>query len=311
VIGRRLVTIPLVLLLTAVAAFLALPLLVLAGVVDLVSRRRGWPTVRTVLFFVAFLLVETFSLLRLAWFWLSQPFSRRSLAERLHGHMHAGAGLLMVLAEAICNLRLETEAPDDLGPGPLIVLGQHVSTIDAVIPAFVLGTQRGWRVRFVLADELRFLPTLDIVGHRLPNAFVTRGDDTAADLAAIRDLASGMPPTDLVAIAPGGGLFTPERLARAQARVEGADHFRHVLPPRPGGVLACLDAAPEAAVVVLGHRGFEPLGSVRRLHRVLPLTEPVRVKVWRHDPSEVPEGDGAKLAWVDERWTALDDWIDG
>ncbi|HEY8059518.1 MAG TPA: hypothetical protein VID94_12230 [Acidimicrobiales bacterium] len=67
---------------------------------------------------------------------------------------------------------------------------------------------------------------------------------------------------------------------------------------------------PDANVVVVGHVGFEPLASIRRLWSVLPLTEPVDVKVWRYDRTEVPVGEDERMAWLYEKWRIMDDWID-
>jgi hypothetical protein len=82
------------------------------------------------------------------------------------------------------------------------------------------------------------------------------------------------------------------------------------MPPRPGGVQAYFDGAPSAHVLVLGHVGFEPIASIKRFWKVLPLTEPAVVKVWRYDRSEVPESDDDRLAWLYEKWAVMDDWID-
>lgn len=130
---------------------------------------------------------------------------------------------------------------------------------------------------------------------------------------------TGMEADEAAVIFPGGGLYTPEGLARAQAKLvergspqaEAARRFRHVMPPRPGGALAFFDGAPDANVVLVGHVGFEPVASIRRLWKVLPLVDPVEVKLWRHDRGEVPEGDDERLAWLYERWAVMDEWIVG
>jgi hypothetical protein len=82
------------------------------------------------------------------------------------------------------------------------------------------------------------------------------------------------------------------------------------MPPRPGGVLTFLDGAPTADVLIIGHVGFEPVASIKRLRQVLPLRQPVEVKMWRHARATVPEGDEARLDWIYDRWAELDDWID-
>ena len=56
-----------------------------------------------------------------------------------------------------------------------------MSIVDAIAPVYILGTTRGWYLRYTLTRGLRFDPCLDIVGHRIPNHFVARGagDNTA------------------------------------------------------------------------------------------------------------------------------------
>jgi hypothetical protein len=123
---------------------------------------------------------------------------------------------------------------------------------------------------------------------------------------------------ECAAIFPGGGLFTAAGLERAVEKLTergspqaaAAATYRHVLPPRPGGVTAFLQGAPEANVVIVGHVGFEPLASVRKLWSILPLTEPVAVKIWRYDRAEVPVGEDERMAWLYDKWQIMDDWID-
>ena len=58
-----------------------------------------------------------------------------------------------------------------------------------LLAAALLSRPHGVRLRYVLKRELLWDPCLDIVGHRLPNAFVRRGSrDTAGDVAAVRGL---------------------------------------------------------------------------------------------------------------------------
>jgi 1-acyl-sn-glycerol-3-phosphate acyltransferase len=309
-VGRRLVTVPVSWLLALLAIVLTPLAVPLAALFDLVTRRRGWPTIRIVAVVVSFLVIEVTSQVAVLWVWVTQPLARRDFADRNHALMHWWVGRLVRAARRVCGLRFEVEGDDDLGPGPLIVLSQHVSLMDAIIPAHVLATRHGRYVRYAFTRGLRFDPCLDIVGHRLPNCFVARGAaDNAAELAALRTLATGMEEHEAAVIFPGGGLFTPDLLARAQAKLaercspqaEAAARFRHVLPPRPGGVLAFLAGAPDAHILIVGHVGSE---------QTIPFREPVRVKLWRYERGELPVGDEAKLTWVFERWRVMDDWIE-
>ncbi len=318
-IPRRIVTVALTWLGFAVVLVLS-PLLAAAGaVIDLVLRRRGWPTVRMLAMLLAGFWVEVSSHPRMLWVWVSQPFARRTWTERNNDLMHWWVGRLARGAERLAGLRLELDVPEELTPGPHVAFCQHVSIVDAIIPASVLGTIRGRYLRYSLARGLRFGPCADIVGHRIPNHFVARGAaDNSRELATMRTLVTDMEGDEVGVIFPGGGLFSATGLSRAvekltergSPQLEAASRYRLVMPPRPGGVLAYFDGAPTAHVLVLGHVGFEPIASIKDFWQVLPLSEPAEVKVWRYDRSEVPESDDDRLAWLYEKWAVMDDWID-
>ena len=317
-LARRLLTVPLTWLLllgTVILLPLAAPA---AAVTDLALRRRGWPTVRMVSFVITALWIEVSAHPRILWSWISRPFDPLSWTERNHELMHWWAGRLIRGAERVVGVHWHVEVPDDLGPGPLLGFSHHVSIVDAIAPVFILGNERGWFVRYTLTRGLRFDPCLDIVGHRIPNYFVARGAaDNTRELANLRTLVTDMDTDEVGVIFPGGGLYTPGGLARAVEKLtergspqaEAAARYRHVMPPRPGGVKAFFEGAPSAHVLVIGHVGFEPLASIRRLWRVLPLVDPVEVKAWRYDRSEVPDGEAEQMAWLYEKWAVMDDWI--
>ena len=159
---------------------------------------------------------------------------------------------------------------------------------------------------------------MDIVAHRIPNHFVARGASDSTQGATLRILVRDMEADECAVIFPGGGLFTPAVLTRAlekldergSPQLDAAKTYRHVLPPRPGGVLAFFDGAPTADVLIVGHVGFEPVASIKRLWKVVPLRQPVEVKIWRHDRSTIPADEEGRLDWVYEQWAVMDDWID-
>lgn len=318
-LGRRLLTIPTVWVLAVVVFVLAPLALPLAAGFDLVTRRHGWPTTRMVAFAVTALWIETTSEIRLLWALATRAFRRTDRTHEDHHLIAWWVGRLVRGAERVCGIRFEVEGPADLGPGPLLVFAQHVSVVDAIYPAHLLENVHHRYVRYVLTRGLRFDPCLDIVGHRLPNWFVARGaSDNAAELAALRTLATGMEGDEVAVIFPGGGLFTPERRARAAERLDelgapqagAAARLRNVMPPRPGGIHAFFEAGPDAHVLIVGHVGFEALASIKRLWQVLPVRQPIRIRVWRHERSEVPEDEQGRLDWMYERWAAMDDWIE-
>jgi hypothetical protein len=318
-IPRRIVMVILIWLGFALVLVLTPLLLLVSVAADLVLRRPGWPTTRMAVFlFVAFW-IEVTSEVRVLWALLIHPFTRQDWTHMNHQLMHWWVGRLAKGAERVVGLRLQVDVPDDLRPGPYLTFAQHVSIVDAIAPAYLLGTVRGWYVRYTLARGLRVGPCLDIVGHRIPNHFVARGaSDNTRELATMRTLVADMEDDELAVIFPGGGLFTPTGLTRAVEKLrergspeaEAAAAYRHVLPPRPGGVQAFFDGAPTANVLVVGHVGFEPVASIKKLWEVLPLSDPVEVRFWRYDRAEVPPGEAERLAWLYEKWAVMDEWID-
>jgi hypothetical protein len=82
-----------------------------------------------------------------------------------------------------------------------------------------------------------------------------------------------------------------------------------VLPPRPAGLLALLDALPEADVVVLDHQGLDRWPRLAALARDVPLTEPVSVWAKRCPRSEIPVGSEERTAWLDQLWIELDEQV--
>jgi hypothetical protein len=93
----------------------------------------------------------------------------------------------------------------------------------------------------------------------------------------------------------------PERAARL-------DSLNHVLPPRPGGVLALLGSIP-ADVVVIAHTGLDQYASFADLARAVPLRNPIHVTARRIPRDQIPDGDAERIAWLDEQWLLVDGWI--
>ena len=317
-VARRALTVPALVLAWTACVLLAPAAVVLAGVVDLVRRAQGAPTLRLVAFAVVYLTYEVLGVAGATWLWWTRPLRParwEASNRRLQGWWTAG---LVRAAGPVLGLRLEVEHHGVASAGPVVVASRHVSIVDSLLPAQIFGVQGGFRLRYVLTSGLRLDPCLDIVGHRLPNHFVDRrSEDSAGEVAALEALADGMVAGDAVVIFPEGGLFSPARRDRAEARlaergsprVAVARSLRRLLPPRPAGTLALLRAAPSADVVVFGHHGFEPLASLRRLWRALPLVDPVEVRVVHHRRADLPGDEAALVAWLDEQWLAMDRWL--
>src|SRR4029078_7906814 len=115
--------------------------------------------------------------------------------------------------------------------------------------------------RVVLKDTMAWDPAIGIILHRLPSRFISpnpaAGEDIESQIAA---MAHGLDANDAFVIFPEGGNFTPARREKGIQLLRGlavhrmperAERMRHVLAPRPGGVIAALDAAPDADVLLV------------------------------------------------------------
>ena len=101
-------------------------------------------------------------------------------------------------------------------------------------------------------------------------------------------------------IFPEGGNFTPRRRIRAieslrrrghATMAERAEKLQHVLAPKPGGVLAALEAAPaEADILMVAHTGLDHLLTLADLWRALPMDKTITMQWWRIDRDEIPDG---------------------
>lgn len=316
-ISRRLLTVPSVL-----ATFLVLtglsPLLALVGLtIDVLrSMTRGKPfmTLRVLTFAWVYLLGQILSLLGLL---VTTPLPRVVKREATFALQRWWTSWNFAWLRIIFSLGLEVEGQASATPGPILLLARHASMVDTMLPAHLIANPSGLRLRYVLKKELLADPTLDIGGNRLPNHFINRGaGDSAKEVEAVRRLASELGDEEGILIYPEGTRYSEdkrvrytEQLARRGGPVSDlAASYRRVLPPRPGGTLALLDAT-DADVVILAHSGLEGLATARDIWSGGMVGSTIRVALWRIPRSAVPEGRKAQLAWLYEVWSKVDDWI--
>jgi 1-acyl-sn-glycerol-3-phosphate acyltransferase len=320
---RRLRSIPPLVLGLLLATALLPVLLILGLATDLVRRvASGVPptAVRLTLFLWVYLAAETVGLAVLAAVWVASLGGRRGawLRDMTWRVQQLWAGALFGAVRALFGLRLEVEGDGAVAPGPVIVLIRHASIVDNLLPANLIARPHRIRLRYVLKRELLSDPCLDVAGRRLPNYFVRRGTGEAGEVERVRALAHGLGTDEGALIYPEGTRFTPERRARAIARIaerdsrlaERAERLRHLLPPRLGGVGALLDGAPDADVLVIAHHGFDGLRLVSDIWRGGLVGLLVRVRVTRVPRSAVPAASAARADWLYELWQDVDDWLE-
>lgn len=319
---RRLVVIPAVVAATMVVV-LASPFLAVATVtIDLLTGPRRMRASRLLAFGINYLLLECGALLLGLGLWLLTGFGF-ALRARWSMRLHAGVERWWVTSVMRSTQRwmaveIRVEGLRSMEKGPIVVAAQHSSFFDAVLPAVLLAWADGAVVpRYTLKRELLLSPALDIFGNRLPNHFVDRTPVTrSAELEAFHALAGDLR-GDAIVVFPEGTFHNVERARRAIERIRRSDPERalrvaglaNVLPLRPGGISAVLDAAPTADVVMVGHHGFQQFGSIRSIVANVPFRHPVTVRVWRFDSADVPDDGDERLRFLDEKWLALDRWI--
>lgn len=315
-VRRRIVTVP-ALFAGATVLTLGIPVwLPVAVLADLLTGRRRLPVTRLLTFGVCWTWIEVGGVLRA---FGTFAIGRATDAPTQYRLMDWWARTMMVALQRVAGFGGEIVGLDALRGGNAVVLCRHASLADSLLSAWAIRCHADVWPRYVLKRELLSDPCLDIVGLRIPNHFLDReAVDGGAELAALRDLSSGVGPGSVAVIFPEGTRSNDAKRARALERIaerepdraERLAPLRRLLPPRPAGTTALVEGAPDADVVLAWHTGFDGLdtfgGVIRKLARPLP---PVRFVARRVPRSEVPAGD-AFAVWLDEQWLRMDDEVD-
>lgn len=321
--SRRGLSVPLYLAL-AVLCFVGAPVWLLAATaVDIVSGRgRLWPRTRALSFFGLYLACEVAGVLMATVVWIATLGGRWGGPSRW---LEANAALQRWWAAALFkgsvwlfSMKVHVEGLELARSGPLLLFVRHASTADTVLAAAIVANPNRLLLRYVLKRELLWDPCLDIVGRRLPNAFVDRtGSRSRAEIDAVARLGKDLDAHSGVLIYPEGTRFTAEKLAHGIEALRERKHerlatiasgFRHVLPPRLGGPLALLEAAPGVDLLLLEHTGFEGAGTFARFWSGGLVGKMVRVRLRRFSADAIPRS--GRDDWLFDRWAEMDDWID-
>jgi 1-acyl-sn-glycerol-3-phosphate acyltransferase len=135
----------------------------------------------------------------------------------------------------------------------------------------------------------------------------------------VGELATGLDDNDAFVIFPEGGNFTPRRrvsaIARLRARglsdmADRASRLRNVLPPKPGGLMSAIEAAPDAGVIFVAHTGLDRMMTIGDVWRELPMDKQLIMRFWSVAPEEVPSGEAERVAWLYDWWARIDAWIE-
>lgn len=321
--GRRWLTVPAALLLGA-SAVAAAPLWAVVGLAwdALAGESRTRPRTRALAFFALYLVCEAAGLVAAFFVWAATLGGRAGgparWIERNAALQRVWSDALFFGSRRIFSMAVATEGLSLADEAPFLLFARHASVADSVLAAAFVANPRRLLLRYVLKRELLWDPCLDVVGRRLPNAFVRRrGPGLDAEVAAVAALAEGLDARSAVLVYPEGKRFSEPRRATALASLRAredavlagiAEGFRNVLPPKLRGPLALLDAAPGVDVVLLEHTGFEGAASFPEFWRGALVGGTLHVRLRRFPAATIP--DAGRDRWLFERWAEMDRWID-
>ncbi len=296
----------------------ALPLwLPLLALVDAARGSRA-VALRSATFLAVYLSCEVLGMAASAALWIWKCAARVDEASWLDAHFRLEVWWGTALFYAVIRLfgiRLDVRDDADLGRGPYLLLVRHASSADTLLACALVSRPHGIRLRYVLKRELLWDPCIDICGNRLPNVFVDRSSgESAHEVARVQRLARDLGPRDGLLIYPEGTRFSSAKRRRVLARLEGealeyARSLERVLPPRRGGVLGLLEAAPEADVVVCAHTGLEGSASLGQIWNGALLNSRLLVEFRRIARRAIPTASDGGWAWLLEEWRRVDAWV--
>ncbi len=296
------------------AMLFTLPIwLPVVAAIDLVAGRRRFPMVRIGLMGVAYLGHQWWGIGTVAWLSISgrgrSVRHHRALQQRwVRSLIRAGRPLL--------GVEFDIRGPE-LPDGRVVMLSRHASMVDALVPVLLADRADDRPVHYALKAELQHDPCLDIVGHRLDNWFVQRGQDTEREVTGLRSLAARSDPDAVLAIFPEGTYATPGTRARVQSSLDRngppeaaalGRELDRLLPPKPAGADALLESATDASVVFVGHIGLEGVAETSGLLATIPLRHPIVVDGWTVPRERIPDGP-ERVPWLYEQWRRLDRWV--
>ena len=292
--------------------FIGLPLLwsiapLLAVVAIASDLIRGTTALRTLAFILALVTLEACGIIGFVWIRLHCALTRTSPTRRLFALQEWWA--LRVEQSLIWAFSLRLSIDGDLPErGPVIVLPRHVSMADSIVPISHVTSPLGLLPRYVLKEELKMAPCMDIVGSALPNAFVKRYTGSPKQVAKVATLTEGMHDRTALVIFPEGTRFEDKvrnKLLSRPKTADRAERFKRVLPPRAGGVLALVGGC-EADVLIVAHSGLE---GVTRMHDLINgslVGNTIHIRTRLIPRSEIPNEVDAQRQWLDDAWSWTD-----
>jgi 1-acyl-sn-glycerol-3-phosphate acyltransferase len=326
VLVRRLVLAPAMLVLTVVAVT-GLPVLLLVGVALATILPGRWRALRLLWMVLLYLLLESVALVALFGLWVGSGFGWRIRSPRFQrAHYVLVQWFLQILfweCQRVLHVRVAVEGPPPTSYDgrPLLILSRHAGPGDSFLVVHALLNWYAREPRIVLKDTLQWDPAIDVLLNRLPNCFIRPdpGRDGARVVEQVGELSRNLDANDAFVIFPEGGNVTEHRRKRAIERLrrkghideaQKAERLKHVMAPKPGGVIAALTQARDADVVFVAHTGVEHMVTVLDVWRELPMDREIQMRWWIVPAAEVPTGEEERIDWLFAWWATIDDWID-
>jgi 1-acyl-sn-glycerol-3-phosphate acyltransferase len=322
---RRLVLAPAVIVAT-VLTITGLPVLLLVAAAASTVLPGRWRPLRLLWMLLLHLVLESVGLVMLFGLWVASGFGWRIRSPRFQLAHYAMVrwylNLVFWECERVLHVRVNVEVPPPTSYDgrPLLILSRHAGPGDSFLVVHALVNWYAREPRIVLKDTLQWDPLIDVLLNRLPNRFIRPGPGRSADIVErqVGELARNLDENDAFVIFPEGGNFTEHRRKRAIERLrrkglideaERAEQLRHVMAPKPGGVLAALTNANDADVVFVAHTGIEHMVTVLDVWRELPMDTAIEMRWWLVPAAEVPQDREARIDWLFDWWQQIDDWI--
>jgi 1-acyl-sn-glycerol-3-phosphate acyltransferase len=322
---RRPLTVTLWLLLSIATLALSPLLLGLAAIASALTGRPQAMIVTRLL--IAYFVRELVTLLGCAALWVmsgggvlirTRPFRLlhwRVLSWFVHG-----------LAERAMSV-LDVELAQDPAPAPtgalhgdqpVIVFSRHAGPGDTMLLIDQLLDRFDRRPSVVFKQDLILDPCIDLLAHRLPHVVLDTGDPVKSQ-EQLETAVARLDSRGVLLLFPEGGNFTPQRRRAAVAHLRrrgrrraaaAAESMSHVLPPRPSGALAVLRGNDSADVIFAAHTGLGLAAYPRQLWQQMPIGKTLRTRMWLVPRSGIPDEPDEQVAWLNDWWKRIDDWID-
>ncbi len=320
---RRFLLRPAMFAIGVVLAIVLLPLWLIGSA--LVSLPVGFVArpLRLLCFAYLYLLVEVAGLVAAFGQWITLGFGRRLRTdrgqERTFALLRNCLTILLTAAEHYLRLEVESHPSDRPEPEvPLIVVSRHAGPGDSLLLVHRLLVDFHRRPHVVLKAALQWDPLLDVILHRSPNVFITRGEPTEKVVERISLLAERMGPADALLIFPEGGNFTEHRRHQVITKLRSNGHIlaaqraedlERLLAPRITGLHAALVARTDAAVCIVAHTGLDEIDTLVKVWEAIPVRNTLVVSWEYFEASEVPRNPVALHDWVGYHWQLMDTWV--